>query len=192
MAHQLRAAEPVAIASTVRSSRKSYQRAPSCQSGPASSAASSATGDEAAALDPVEAPEVAAVGHDVAAPVRRPFGLDQALLRRRSRSPRLHRPPGRVQLGEPERGPVPGHVGMVPAQPGQPAAVRARAADRRRSRGPRASTSPSCGPPVERHRHQRVDGSPSPRWSSRTASTRAARQVEHQVGVAQLRRRSRA
>ncbi len=73
-----------------------------------------------AALVAVEVPPAVAVGDEVQPALGVPLGLEDRLLRPAGDQARV----GRVlQRRDPELGPVPGHVRVVPAGPGEPAAV---------------------------------------------------------------------
>ncbi len=71
-------------------------------------------GDRAIDLDPVEVPPAGPVGDEVQQPVRRPRRLEDRLFQSTRDQARVRCAAVGCQVGEPEFGAVPRHVGMVP------------------------------------------------------------------------------
>ena len=127
---------------------------------------------EARSLDqPVQVPPAAPVRDEMEDPVRAPLGLGDRFVRATGREIGLAERAIGGDRRDAQAGGLPGHGRVVPLEPGETVArgrdPRRRHEVQRRSRG-RADRAPRPA----RHRRSRSRGSPSPEWSSRTATNR--------------------
>ncbi len=105
-------------------------------------------------LDPVEVPPSRPVGHEVERPVRTPLGLEDRFVRAAGNLGHVGQGTVGRQVGHPQFGSVPGHVGVIPGQPGEPLSPDTRSGEEVVS----ARYDPWRQRAVEGEEHQLVDG----------------------------------
>ena len=132
--------------------------------------------------EPIQVPPAAPVGDEVQRAVRGELGLDDRFVRSARGQDRLAEGPVRPDRRDPQAGRVPGHVGVVPLEPGEPRPVRGDAR-RRDEVGPRDEDA-RVAVAVERHVDDLVDRLALAAVILADRDEAAARGVEPEIGVA--------